>query len=164
MYAPLGAVNVGVAGDVTEQTIDRLNSGYIDNLRPRVIILNIGNNDLAVGGKDEDYVVGQIGKILEILQSKFPNVKIILLQILPRGQEIWHRKARSVNGIIRKLYDDAYGGLVHYLDMEKYFCTSLGQVIPSLYLRDQLHLSFNGYRVWAQAMSNLFNKVFHSQS
>lgn len=42
-YEPLGAVNTGVAGDLTTSTIDRItNNGIIDNLNSRLAVLLIG--------------------------------------------------------------------------------------------------------------------------
>ncbi|CAG7832389.1 unnamed protein product [Allacma fusca] len=48
-YEHLGAVNIGVAGDITQQTIDRIIGGSIDSFDARVVVLLIGTNDLARG-------------------------------------------------------------------------------------------------------------------
>lgn len=48
-YGNLGAVNYGVAGIQYQHIISRLNDKEIDGLKPKVVVLMIGTNNL--GGK-----------------------------------------------------------------------------------------------------------------
>ncbi|CAG7825112.1 unnamed protein product [Allacma fusca] len=155
-YENLGAVNVGVAGDVTQQTIDRINGGSLDGFNTRVVVLLIGTNDLG-RGITEEIVYFQIGAILSLIQTKQPNANILLLGILPRGGEDIHRKIRTVNDRVRN-YDN--GRTIRYLNMEAQFSPGLGQVYQNLYWGDQLHLSTEGYQVWARTMADLFNQLY----
>jgi lysophospholipase L1-like esterase len=155
----LGAVNTGVAGDRTSTVIDRItNQGIIDNLHAYLAVLKIGTNDLS-GGVDEATVVANTGTILNLIREKNPGCKILLLGILPRGGESISQGIRNVNSAISAYADDSS---VFFLDMEAQFSTGLGQVIPELYWDDQLHLSKQGYVVWAQTMNPLFDSILNA--
>ncbi len=45
-FAPLGAVNLGLAGDRTQHLLWRLHNGELGALRPKVIVLMIGTNNI----------------------------------------------------------------------------------------------------------------------
>jgi len=160
LYAPLGAVNTGVAGDRTTTVIDRINNqGIIDGLNAYQAVLKIGTNDLS-GGVPEAEVVENIRTIISLIKTKNPGVRIILLGILPRGGADIHQRARNVNAM---LVDVALNDPdVSFLDMDEQFSNGLGIVKPELFWDDQLHLSPMGYVVWGQVMAPLFDMVLNS--
>lgn len=157
-YVPLGTVNTGVGGDRTSTIIDRINNqGIIDNLNAYLAVLKIGTNDLA-GGVGETEVVSNIGTIINLIKSKNPNARILLLGILPRtGTEITTR-IRNVNAQIATYADNQS---VFFLNMEGTFSTELGVVVPE-YFTDGLHLTAEGYRVWASTMNPLLFEILQS--
>ncbi|CAG7644981.1 unnamed protein product [Allacma fusca] len=157
-YAPLGGVNVGVPGDVTRQTIDRIRGGSVDNFDARVVVLHIGQNDLAANTPIET-VSDNIGIILSLLKANLPRARIILLAILPRGDAVIHQRIRNANQLIQR-YDD--GRTVRVINMENAFSYGLGQVYTNLYRDDLLHYSTEGYRVWASNMKSLFDELYYS--
>jgi lysophospholipase L1-like esterase len=156
-YAPLGAVNVGVPGDQTQNTIDRLRGGSVANYDARVVVLHIGQNDLAAN-KSPQSVYDNIGTILNLLRSYLPRAKIILLAILPRGDATIHQRIRNANELIKR-YEN--GNTVRVIDMSDKFAYGLGQVYTNLYRNDLLHYSTEGYRVWATNMATLFNSLYY---
>jgi len=84
-------------------------------------------------------------------------VRILLLGILPRGGQEIDGRCRNVNALISQFASESEG--IFYLDMEAQFSTGVGQVVPNLYWDDQLHLSKEGYVMWAQTMESIFNQV-----
>lgn len=155
-YEPLGAVNTGIAGHTTTDVINRIiNEGIVDNLHAYQAVLKIGTNDIARGVSNSD-VIKNIQTIIELTQERNPGVRVILLGILPRGDADLHQKIREVNIEIAKFADNK---VIYFLDMEPQFSTGLGNVRPELYGSDQLHLTREGYAVWAREMGPLFNEV-----
>lgn len=95
----------------------------------------------------------------EILQEKLINSKILLIGILPRGSLT--EKPAAINEIISK-YEN--GDSIRYLDLTNKFCSvdkKTGKIClhKNLYCSDKLHLSSEGYKVWAEAMFSRFKEM-----
>ncbi len=157
-YAPQGSVNYGIGGDSTRQVLWRITHGELDGTSPKLVVLKIGTNNLYGdnnSGSDEEIVAG-ITKIVQTIQEKLPQTKILLLGILPRQNDYFSNRAKNINSQISKLDD---GRTVRFLDMSDKFQTELGKVKPELYVADQLHLAKPGYQVWADTMQPLFDAM-----
>lgn len=158
VYAPLGAVNYGIGGDSTRQVLWRLQNGEVDGIKPKLVVLKIGTNNLyndVNAGSDEEIAAG-IGAIVGLLRQKLPNTKILLLGLLPRENTYFTGRTMHINKLIEPLTD---GKTIRFLDMTDKFQTAPGKVKPELYNRDQLHLSPQGYELWAAAMKPLFEEM-----
>jgi (4-O-methyl)-D-glucuronate---lignin esterase len=86
------AANFGWGGDTTHNVLWRMTHGELDDVRPKVIVLLVGTNNLGdTPPGDEaakvDEVVGGIEAILGVLQQKSPEVRIVLMGITPRGAD-----------------------------------------------------------------------------
>ena len=58
-YAPLQALNVGIGGDTTRQTLWRLDHKTLEGLQPRLVVLMIGVNNIFTNtGTDEEIAQG----------------------------------------------------------------------------------------------------------
>ncbi len=157
-YAPLGAVNYGVGGDTTRQVLWRIQNGEVDNIKPKLVVLKIGTNNLYNdynAGSDEEIAAG-IGAIVGLLRQKLPDTKILLLGLLPRENTYFTGRTMHINKLIEPLAD---GKTIRFLDMTKQFQTEPGKVKTELYNRDQLHLTEKGYEVWAATMKPLFDEM-----
>jgi lysophospholipase L1-like esterase len=157
-YASLSAVNYGIGGDSTRQVLHRIQSGLVDGISPKLVVLKIGTNNLYNdfnAGSDEETADG-IRAIVSELRKRLPATQILLLGVLPRQNEYFSSRAKRINEIISKLDD---GKSVRFLDMSAKFQTEVGKVVPELYGSDQLHLAKPGYEVWATTMAPLFNQM-----
>jgi lysophospholipase L1-like esterase len=147
-YAPLKAVNYGIGGDSTRQVLYRLDHGLLDGLKPKLVVLKIGTNNLYNdhnAGTDDEIARG-IEAVVANLRKRLPDTKILLLGVLPRQNEHFSGRARNINALISKLADTK---TVRYLDMTDAFQTAPGKIKPELYTKDQLHLAEPGYATWA---------------
>ncbi len=82
-YAPRQAANFGIGGDRTQHILWRLDNGEVDAIRPKVVVLMIGTNN--VGSNPEAEVADGVGAILDRLKAKLPATKVLLLGLFPRG-------------------------------------------------------------------------------
>lgn len=150
-YAPLGAANFGISGDKTEHILWRITAGKdLDGLSPKVLVLLIGVNNLLQGSTPEDTAAG-ITTIVSYLRTKVPRTRILLLGIFPcweRPDNPIRERIRQTNAIISRLADRQR---IFYLDIGDRFLEPDG-TIKREKLRDLLHPSEVGYRVWAEAM------------
>mgnify|MGYP003337475157 FL=1 len=145
------AVNMGIGGDATQNVLFRLKNGQLDNYQARVFVVMIGTNNC--WGKETvpaDVAAG-VKSILDLIQSKQPKSKILLLSILPVGDKPnpGREKRAAINSLISKFH----GGPVHYLDISAKFLESDGTISKDV-MPDFLHLSPKGYEIWSEAIKD----------
>jgi lysophospholipase L1-like esterase len=153
-YAPRRAANFGIGGDRTQHVLWRLDHGEVDGIKPRVVVLMIGTNNL--GSNTPEEVYEGVKAIVGRLRSKLPDSRILLLGIFPRGAD---RDPHQVSAaadprpavVNRRLATLADGKAVVYLDIGDRFLDEKGRITKAI-MPDFLHLSTRGYRIWADAM------------
>jgi beta-glucosidase len=147
--APLGAANFGVSGDTTENVLWRVENGELAG-QPKVVVLEIGTNNLGVGNSVSETVAG-ISAVVSAIRTNSPGSQILLLGIFPRGAGVTDpltQEAYAVNGQISALADGVH---VHYLNIGSIFLTPLNTISRAL-MPDGLHPSAAGYQLWAETI------------
>jgi beta-glucosidase len=153
-YAPLGTANYGIGGDRTEHLVWRINNGEVDGLSPKLCVIKIGTNNLG-DNSDEDIARGNRA-VIDALLAKLPNMKILLLGVLPRNNADLTARTDNINSIIRT-FDN--GNTIRFFDMRNTFYLGNGQFATELYTSDLLHLSAQGYVKWAEVMDPIFRQM-----
>ncbi len=151
-FAPLGALNWGYSGDRTEHLIWRLQNGDIQRINPQAAVILMGTNNTGQTQRPAEETVGAIKRTLDDLAWKWPNTKIILMSVFPRGetQEDPLRKLNSqINEQVKSLAD---GKRVHLLDINEQFLDDAGNLSKDIF-PDLLHLAPAAYDTWATAVS-----------
>jgi lysophospholipase L1-like esterase len=140
--------NFGIAGDTTQGVLYRLQNGEGQGFSPRAVMLMIGTNNTLRNTAAE--IAEGIGAVVLELQRDFPQAKILLLGVFPRGRPNDPVRATiaDINRTIAKLHD---GERVHYLDIGAQFLAADGS-IPGDVMSDLLHPGPKGYEIWAQAV------------
>jgi len=150
-YAPRNALNIGFSGDRTENVLWRLNNGAVDGIAPKLLVLMIGTNNTGHRqDKAEDTAFG-IKTILNTLEDKLPQTKVLLLAIFPRGatkDDPLRKINDDINNIIKN-YDD--GERIHYLNINHIFLGENNTLSKSV-MKDLLHPNKDQYKVWADAL------------
>lgn len=150
-YGSRKGVNLGFGGDSTQHVLWRIENGEFDGIKPQVIVLLIGTNNVRHSDRTEDEIAGGVQEILKRLEEKVPESKVLLLGILPRGHtsdDAMRVKCQAVNERLAKLDD---GKRVIYLDIGTQLLESDG-TLSSDVAPDMLHLSEKGYRIMAEAI------------
>jgi len=146
-------INFGISGDRTEHVIWRMrNAPELSKLKPKVAVIMIGTNNTGHDKRDAADTADGIKTIVSDLRALWPDTKIILFGVFPRGDTAEHplRKINnSVNEIIAK-FDD--GKHVHYIDITDDFLDDDGS-LPKTIMPDLLHLSPQGYEIWGKALA-----------
>jgi lysophospholipase L1-like esterase len=153
-YAPRKAANFGIGGDHTQHLLWRLDHGELDGIKPKVVVLLIGTNNIP--HDTEDQVVEGIKAVVQRIRSKLPQSKLLLLGITPRGLNHDPSQVTTppdprvprINARLAKLYDDP---AIRYLDFGSIVLDASGQLVQTLQ-PDFLHFSRKGYQLWADAM------------
>jgi lysophospholipase L1-like esterase len=142
--------NFGIAGDTTQGVLYRLQNGEGRGFKPRAIMMMIGTNN--TGRNTAPEIAEGIGAVVLELQKDFPEAKILLLGVFPRGRAGDPARATiaQINTIISKLND---GSRVQYLDIGAKFLDASGAIPPDV-MSDALHPTTKGYEIWAEAVIN----------
>lgn len=155
-YAPLKAANFGLGGDRTQHVLWRLGNGELEGIKPKVVVLLIGTNNIDKD-KPEQIALG-IKANIDLITTKLPDTKVLLLGLFPRMEKPDGRKrilVGKVNEIIAK-FDD--GKRVRYLDIGSKFLDKSGTLTLEI-TRDHLHLTDKGYKIWADAMQPTLDEM-----
>lgn len=145
--------NFSVGGDRTQQILWRIDNGELDGLTPKVVVLEIGGNNLWSNDKPEKIADG-IKKIVELIRKKLPAAKVLVLGILPAQKSNTdgiRDKIKQVNAQTAKLDD---GASIRFLDIGANFTDANGVIDldKELYQPDYVHLKTKGYEAWATAV------------
>lgn len=143
--------NLGFSGDRTENVLWRLQDGAVEGLNPRVVMLMIGTNNTGHRMDPPADIAAGIEAIVNDLKERLPKSKILLLGIFPRGQAD-DAKERvnniAVNDLIKSIGDDEQ---VHFIDIGSRFFSENGELTNGV-SGDFLHLTGDGYRIWAESV------------
>ena len=150
-YSHRNPINLGFSGDRTEHVIYRLNKGNLNNIKPKVAVIMIGTNNTGHLDQDPDQVAEGVKEILNVVHTRSPKTKILLLGVFPRGAHKWDSKRinnESINQRIRRFADNES---IHYMDIGHKFLDPDGH-LPTSIMPDRLHLNEKGYQIWAESI------------
>jgi lysophospholipase L1-like esterase len=150
-FAPRHAANFGIGGDLTQNVLWRLQNGATGALKPKVVVLLIGTNNIGREGDEPGEIARGIKAVVAQLRTSFPAARILVLGIFPcgeRGDDPKRASIARVNAAIAGLHD---GRTVFVQDIGKIFLEPDGSISKDV-MPDSLHLSEEGYRRWAAAI------------
>lgn len=152
---PYAVLNLGCGGDRTQHTLWIMEkSGILELIKPQLITVMIGTNNR------EQYqaTIAGIKQILDGLRSRYPEAKILLYAIFPRGKTNADARRKindKVNAEIVKFCD---GKNIIWMDIRKNFLTPEGVLEPAM-MPDYLHpRHLKGYSVWGESLKPYFEK------
>jgi lysophospholipase L1-like esterase len=149
--------NFAIAGDTTQGLLWGLKNGEGQGFQPKAIMLMIGTNN--TGGTDNAgtttaaEIAEGIGAVVQEMRTDFPQAKILLLAVFPRGVpgDSVRTKITEMNRIIAKLDDQRN---VFYLDIGPKFLDERGVFLPDAFQSDNLHPAPKGYDIWGAAVKD----------
>jgi len=151
------AVNIGIGGDKTQNVLWRLDHGGVEGLRPKTIVLMIGNNNMFFTPETGVAAAAKgVETCVRNLREKFPEAGLILAKILPchAPKNRFYEDILLTNAEIDGLKLEA-DPKVRILDLTKDFLNADGTIRNALYTPDSIHLSPEGYAVYAERLRPL---------
>lgn len=164
-FAPLKALNLGISGDQTGHVLWRITEGKeLEPIKPKLAVIMIGTNNTR--SHTAEQIAGGIKAIVAELQKQKPDMKILLLGVFPRADGIdpnftvvptdkLNKKIAAINEIIAKLADEKK---VFYKDIGAKLLNKDGGLERKV-MPDLLHLSEEGYSIWAKAIEDDVKKL-----
>lgn len=150
-FGDVKVANFAVAGDTTQGVLWGLQNGEGQGHKPRAVMLMIGTNN--TGRSSGAEIAEGIGADVLEIRKDFPDAKILLLAIFPRGagpNDPLRLKCEEANRIIARLDDQKH---VFFLNINSKFLNDQGGLIG--FRADNLHPVEEGYEIWASSVAPL---------
>lgn len=144
-YGHRAVLNLGVSGDNTQGLLWRVDRLRLTNLKPRLVVLLIGTNNVWPTKAPEDVAAG-VAEVVRQIHDWTPQSRILLIGLLPRGLEITDPAriiAKQVNTIIAHCAD---GVSVFYSDPGAMLVDANGRLSEKI-VPDHLHPNWIGYGI-----------------
>jgi len=150
-FGAIRTANFAVAGDTTQGVLWGLRNGEGQGFQPKAVMLMIGTNNS--GGATGPEIAEGVGAVILELRKNFPNAKILMLAIFPRGMpnDPVRDKLAEANKLISRLDDQKH---VFYLDIGAKFLDEKGYFLPDTFRPDNLHPVAKGYEIWGEAVKD----------
>ena len=150
-FGNIKTANFAVAGDTTQGVLWGLKNGEGQGFQPKAVMLMIGTNN--TGGNTAPEIAEGIGAIVLEMRKDFPNAKILLLAVFPRGATASAPERpviKEINRIISKLNDNQH---IFYMDIGDKFLEPDGSISREV-MADSLHPTAKGYVIWGDAVKD----------
>ena len=150
-------LNLGCAGDTTQNVLWRIDHGELDGYRTRGVALMIGTNNSEPAEEIAEGIKAVVRKILE----KQPEAKVVLMPIFPAEHSpSAPRRVRNAKASeLAKAVAD--GERVIWLDFNNVFLEKDGALSAEM-MPDYLHPLEHGYRLWRAAIEPVMRNVLKS--
>lgn len=168
-FAPRNALNLGTSAYRTENIIWNIQNGELEGQTPKVVILEIGTNNIDEKNYPTRHTAGQLAggieTIVKLLREKLPDTKIIVLRCFPGcygGPSPTSHRAilERASDIVSMLAD---GKHIFYCDVNHVFLNLDGSLNHEM-LGDWLYPTPAGAKAWTQAMEPLLSELMGDKS
>ena len=161
-YGDRNFVNMGFGGDQTQHVLWRLNDAPMNKIQPKAAMLLIGINSLWSDWNSCSFNVALgIQACVDKLQSSFPNIKILVLNIFPAKENssdpIRDRlgKANDYLPQLLKNYKNVTIKDISFLWLDK------NKMIPKDLMNDFVHPTQAGYKLWGNEVEPEISKMLN---
>lgn len=146
----------GISGDTTRGLRTRLQGDVLD-VRPRVVAILIGTNDLDQGAAPE-LVALNLRAIVADLHKAQPDLPVVISKVMPRGARpgFFPDKIKTLNALIDEDFKDH--AKVTVCDTWTVFDAGDGQCRREEF-PDMLHPNAAGYAKWTAALQPILEKL-----
>ncbi len=145
--------NLGIGGETTEGLLSRLPAIKYKHPVADIIFVMTGTNDIAI--EDMDFLQSY-EKITEKLKEYYPGASVYIHTILPLNVGwLSAELIEEANEEIKKIAERCETGVV---DLYHKFVDRDGRPVERYFLDDGVHLSDEGYSVWAQEIERIIGE------
>lgn len=161
-FGDLGALSLGLSGDRTEHILYRLRHGQMVGLKPSLVVLTTGVNDMLSGGYTGLESAIGTKAVVDELRLRCPTSKILLLGCFPGWKEAdapARAEAEILHARCRQMAD---GKTVQYLDLRRLFLNPDGTPNGRM-VADAIHLTGDGMEAWMAALRPVADKMLQGR-
>lgn len=157
-----GYVGRGIGGQTSYNLLLRFRADAL-NLKPTVIVLGIGGNDIASGDEwyDEDRTFGNVVSMVELARAN--GVKIVLTSLLPAATYPWNPAATGVpdkiDSLNRRISAYAKANKIPYADYYTPLVHPGDRALPVTFSDDGVHPTASGYAIMEPVIQSILKKM-----
>jgi len=153
------AANFGWGADRTQNILWRLEHGELDGVRPKVIVVLAGTNNVGARAGDEgeaDDIARGVKAIVDVCRRKAPRATIVLTAIFPRNDNMaFVAEIDRINAALARFAD---GRAVRFVNVNDKLADRDGRLFDGV-SDDRLHPTLKGYQIWADALKPIFTEL-----
>jgi lysophospholipase L1-like esterase len=118
---------------------------------PSIVVYYEGDND-ANDGKPAAQIFEDMKEFAEALHAASPGTHLVFLSVKPSASR-WDKwgEMQATNWLLQEYASEHYN--VHYVDVGSDLLGVDGRPIASLFRRDRLHLTEDGYEIWTRIVT-----------
>ena len=152
----------GISGQTTYQFLLRFRNDVI-NLKPKLVIINGGTNDVAenTGEFDIETTFGNIASMAEM--AKANKIKVILTSVLPAAGFRWNKKITDapdkIEALNAKIKAYAKANKIPYVDYYQPMVFGEERALNPAYSKDGVHPTLEGYLVMEALIKPAIDKA-----
>lgn len=157
-----GYIGRGISGQTSYQFLLRFRNDVI-NLKPKLVIINAGTNDVAEnsGPFDIENTFGNIASMAEM--AKANKIKVILTSVLPAAGFRWNKKITDapdrIEALNAKIEAYAKANKIPYVDYYTPMVTGAERALNPDYSKDGVHPTLDGYLVMEALIKPVIDKA-----
>ena len=153
------AANFGWGADRIQNMLWRLEHGEIDGVRPKIIVVLAGTNNVgsAPGGADKvaDVTRG-LKSLVDLCERKAPEATIVLTAIFPRNDNMAVMpEIDRINAYLAGLAD---GRTIRFVNVNDKLADKDGRLFDGMTV-DNLHPTLKAYQIWADALKPILAEL-----
>lgn len=119
--------------------------------KPNIVFIYEGDNDIAAGRSTEQ-ILTNADSLIKIIRAALPKTKIIFISPKPSGAR-WHLKAQYENFNSKLAQFTKSRKRVYFADVWSPMLDATGNLLPGLFLEDDLHMNEKGYVIWTKVLN-----------
>ena len=157
-----GYIGRGISGQTSYQFLLRFRNDVI-NLKPKLVIINAGTNDVAenTGPFDLEKTFGNIASMAEM--AKANKIKVILTSVLPASEFKWNKKitdsSERIEALNAKIKEYAEANKIPYVDYYTPMASGSERSLNPDYSKDGVHPTLEGYLVMEALIQPAIDKA-----
>ena len=157
-----GYIGRGISGQTSYQFLLRFRNDVI-NLKPKLVIINAGTNDVAenTGPFDLEKTFGNIASMAEM--AKANKIKVILTSVLPASEFKWNKKitdsSERIEALNAKIKEYAKANKIPYVDYYTPMASGPERSLNPDYSKDGVHPTLEGYLVMEALIQPAIDKA-----
>ncbi len=153
-----GALSLGLSGDRTEHLLFRIRHGALQIVDPRLVVLQIGVNNVNAGGHTGAEVSEGLSSVVDALLEEEPQAQILICGPFPTGATPSDVRRLALDRVHERAAVLGSLDRVHYMDLRPLFLDEHG--IPNERMRgDFIHITNDGVDAWMDAITPLVRKL-----
>lgn len=156
LFAGHSVTNFGFGFDYIDNAYYRAENGELDGIAPRVILVNLGTNNIGHRGDSAEVCGENMAAFVKLLRERSPQSKILLVGIYPRREAHLAETIEKANGFYAALAD---GKNVFFVNPGKLLLAENVKTANPKFMRDRVHLNAAGYRIIAAEIAKKLKEI-----